>query len=108
MVHRLSSSPIQGSCPKKHKGKQKESPSKILKEFLDNLEDEMICPMSGSECHLDYKRVLTSTILDAATFCKRRHAYIYHSTDMKLFPVLLLTWVTHVGIHSVGSVDGAG
>jgi len=36
-----------GSSPKRHKGKQKESPRGILKEFLNNFEDEMICPMSG-------------------------------------------------------------
>jgi hypothetical protein len=70
IVHRLSSPPTRESSPKKHKGKQKESSRKKLKEFLSNLEDEMICPMSGSVIHLDNKPVLTFTISDVVTSCK--------------------------------------
>ena len=48
VVHELSSPPTQGPSPKRLKGK-KESSRKMLKEYLNNLEDEMICPMSGSD-----------------------------------------------------------
>ena len=51
VVHQMSSPPSQGSSPKRHKGKQKESPRSVLKEFLNNFEDEMICPMSGPQQH---------------------------------------------------------
>jgi hypothetical protein len=45
VVHELSS-PTEGSSHKRRKGKKKESSSrKILKEYLNTLEDEMICPM---------------------------------------------------------------
>jgi hypothetical protein len=70
IVHELSSPPTQGSCHKRHKGKEKESPGKKLKEYLNNLEDEMICPMSGSEQHFEEKLILTFTILDAVISCK--------------------------------------
>jgi hypothetical protein len=54
VFHRLSSSPpAREPSPKKHKGKQKASSRRKLKEFLSNLEDEMICPMSVSAVHLD-------------------------------------------------------
>jgi hypothetical protein len=56
VVHCLSSSPpTREPSPKKHKGKQKASSRRKLKEFLSNLEDEMICPMSVSAVHLDDK-----------------------------------------------------
>jgi len=45
VVHQLSSPSTRGSSPKRHKGKQKESPRGILKKFLNNFEDEMICPI---------------------------------------------------------------
>jgi hypothetical protein len=45
VVHELSSSPTEGPSHKRRKGKQKESARKILKEYLNNFEDEMICPM---------------------------------------------------------------
>ncbi|KAI0257355.1 hypothetical protein BJV78DRAFT_1277895 [Lactifluus subvellereus] len=90
VVHQLSSPPTRESSPKKHKGKQKESSRKILKEFLSNLEDEMICPMSGLERHLDYKHVLTFTILDAVIFS------------------LLLILVTPVGTLFAENVGGVG
>ena len=85
VVHQLSSPSTRGSSPKRHKGKQKESPRGILKEFLNNFEDEMICPMSGSEQHSDNKRVLTFMILDAVTFCKGKHACICDSKGHELF-----------------------
>ncbi|KAH9968766.1 hypothetical protein BC827DRAFT_1165489 [Russula dissimulans] len=45
VVHALSSPSTPESGPKRHKGKQKESHTVILKEFLDSFEDEMICPI---------------------------------------------------------------
>lgn len=63
--------------------------------------------MSGSEWHLDYKHVLTFTILDAVTFCKRKYACI-HRTDMNCLAALLLILVTLVGTLSAENVDGAG
>jgi hypothetical protein len=76
VVHRLSSPPTRESSPKRHKGKQKESPRAMLKEFLNSFEDEIVCPMSGSEQHPDNKHVLTFTILDAVIFCKTKYACI--------------------------------
>jgi len=45
VVHELSSPPTEGPSCKRHKGKQKESPRKILKKYLNDFEDEMICPI---------------------------------------------------------------
>ncbi|KAH8997502.1 hypothetical protein EDB92DRAFT_1435222 [Lactarius akahatsu] len=45
VVHRRSSPPTREPTPKKHKGKQKESSREILEEVLNNLEDEMVCPI---------------------------------------------------------------
>jgi hypothetical protein len=44
VVHELSS-PTEGSSHKRRKGKKESSSRKILKEYLNTLEDEMICPM---------------------------------------------------------------
>jgi len=43
VAHALSSPSTPESDPKRHKGKQKESHTVILKEFLNSFEDEMIC-----------------------------------------------------------------
>ncbi|KAH9065950.1 hypothetical protein EDB87DRAFT_1594004 [Lactarius vividus] len=45
IVHRRSSPPPREPSPKKYKGKQKESSREILEEVLNNLEDEMVCPI---------------------------------------------------------------
>ncbi|KAH9044696.1 hypothetical protein EDB85DRAFT_1910738 [Lactarius pseudohatsudake] len=45
VVHRRSSPATREPTPKKHKGKQKESSREILEEVLNNLEDEMVCPI---------------------------------------------------------------
>src|SRR5882762_7138475 len=42
VVHELSSPPTEGPSPKRRKGKQKEPPREMLKEYLNNFEDEMI------------------------------------------------------------------
>jgi len=70
VVHELSSPSSEGPSRKRRKEKQKVSPRKILKEHLSNFEDEMICPMSGSEHHFDDMCLLTFTILDAVISCK--------------------------------------
>ena len=49
VVHELSSSPTEE--PSRKRRKEKESSRKKLKEYLNNFEDEIICPMSGSEHH---------------------------------------------------------
>ena len=81
-LHRLFSPQTGEPSPKKHKGKQKESSREILEEVLNNLEDEMVCPMSGSERRFHRNRALTFTILDAVTFCKRQRVCIHDATDM--------------------------
>ena len=48
-LHRIFSPQTGEPSPKRHKGKQKESSREILEEVLNNLEDEMVCPMLGSE-----------------------------------------------------------
>lgn len=69
LVLELSSPLTEEPSRKRRQGKQKESSRKKLKEYLNNFEDEIICPMSGSEHHLD-KPILTFTILDVVTSCK--------------------------------------
>jgi hypothetical protein len=49
VVHELPSPPTEEPDHKRRKGKQKESPRKKLKEYLNNFEDQIMCPMSGSE-----------------------------------------------------------
>ena len=107
-VHQLSSSPTREPSLKRHKGKQKASPRGLLREFLNNFEDEMICPMSGSEQHPLNKRNLTFTILDAVIFCKGKHACTRGSKDMNYFTASLLTWATHAAILSAATVGGVG
>ena len=75
VVHELLSPPAEEPSRKRRKGKQNESPRKILKEYLNNFEDEINCPMSGSEHHFDDKHILTFTILDAVTFCEGTRLY---------------------------------
>jgi hypothetical protein len=104
----LSSPPTREPPPKRHKGKQKESPRGLLKAFLNNFEDEMICPMSGSEQHPVNNRNLTFTILDVVIFCKGKHACASDSKDINYFTVPLLTWVTHAVILSAAIVGGVG
>jgi len=70
VVRELSSPPTEDPSRKRRKEKQKESSRKKLKEYLNNFEDEINCPMSGSEHHFDDKHILTFTILDAVTSCK--------------------------------------
>ncbi|KAI0304685.1 hypothetical protein BC826DRAFT_977667 [Russula brevipes] len=66
----------------------------------------MICPMSGStSCE---KRLLTFTILDAVTFCKRKYAHVRDSREIHSSAALLPTWVIHVVIPFAESVGGAG
>jgi len=108
VVHGRSSPPTREPTPKKHKGKQKETSREILKEFLNNLEDEMVCPMSESERRLHHNRALTFTILDAVTFCKRQRVCIHDATDMNRPTALMPIWVTLAGILSVENVGGAG
>ena len=108
VVHELSTPPTEEPSRKRRKGKQKESSRKILKEYLNNFEDEMICAMSGSEHHFDNKHILTFTILDAVTSCKGKHACIHDSGDMNRFTAHLPTWVTHVVILFAESVGGDG
>jgi len=107
-VHQLSSPPTREPSPKRHKGKQKGSPRGLLKDFLNNFEDEMICPMSGSEQHPVNGHNLTFTILDAVIFCKGKHACTRDSKDMNYFTASLLTWATHAVILSAAIVGGVG
>lgn len=69
LVLELSSPLTEEPSRKRRQGKQKESSRKKLKEYLNNFEDEIICPMSGSEHHFD-KPILTFTILDVVISCK--------------------------------------
>ncbi len=108
VVHELLSPPSEGPSLKRRKGKQKESPRKILKEYLNNFEDEMICAMSGSKQHFVDKRILTFTILDAVTSCKGKHACFHDFRDMNRFTAHLPTWVTHAVILFAENVGGAG
>jgi hypothetical protein len=108
VVHQLSSPPTREPSPKRHKGKQKESPRGLLKDFLNNFEDEMTCPMSGSEQHPVNKHNLTFTILDAVIFCKGKHACTRDSKGMNYFTASLLTWATHAVILSAAIVGGVG
>jgi hypothetical protein len=108
VVRELSSPPTEEPGRKRRKGKQKESSRKKLKEYLSNFEDEINCPMSGSEHHLDDKHILTSTILDAVTSCKGKHACIHDSGDMNRFTAHLPTWVTHAVILFAESAGGTG
>lgn len=108
VVHELFTPPTEEPSRKRRKGKQKESSRKILKEYLNNFEDEMICAMSGSEHYFDNKHILTFTILDAVTSCKGKHACIHDSGDMNCFTAHLPTWVTHVVILFAESVGGDG
>ncbi len=107
-VHELSPLSVEEASRKRRKGKQKESSKRILKEYLNNFEDEIICPMSGSVPHFDDKHILTFTILDVVTSCKGKHACIHVSIDMHRFTVHLLTWVTRVVIRFAVNVGGAG
>ena len=79
LVRELSSPPTEEPSRKRRKGKQKESSRRKLKEYLNHFEDEINCPMSGSEHHFDDKHILTFTILDAVTSCKWKHACIHDS-----------------------------
>jgi len=108
VVHELSSPPTEELGRKRRKGKQKESSRKLLKKYLNNFEDEMICPMSGSEHHFDDKHILTFTIPDAVTSCKGKHACIHDSGDMNRFTAHLPTWVTRAVILFAESAGGAG
>ncbi|KAI0274850.1 hypothetical protein BC834DRAFT_849979 [Gloeopeniophorella convolvens] len=45
ITRELSSPSVRESPPKRHKGKQKESPRAILREFLNGFEEEMTCPI---------------------------------------------------------------
>ena len=108
VVHEVPSPPTEGPSRKRRKGEQKESPRKILKEYLNNFEDEINCPMSGSEYHFDHKHILTFTILDAVTSYEGEHACIHDSGDMNRFTVHLPTWVTHAAILFAETVGGAG
>lgn len=69
-VRDLSSPPAEEPSRKRRKGKQEESSRRKLKEYLNNFEDEIMCPMSGSEHHFNDKHILTFTILDVVTSCK--------------------------------------
>jgi hypothetical protein len=52
--------------------------------------------------------ILTFTILDAVTFCKRKYACIRDSKKFTSSAAHLPTWVTHVVIPFAESVGGAG
>jgi hypothetical protein len=108
VVRELSSPPTEEPSRKRRKGKQKESSRRKLKEYLNNFEDEIICPMSGSELHFYDKHILTFTILDAVTSCKGKHACIHDSRDINRFTAHLPTWVTLAAILFAESVGGAG
>jgi hypothetical protein len=108
VVHELSTPPTEEPSRKRRKGKQKESSRKILKEYLNNFEDEMICAMSELEHHFDDEHILTFTIPDAVTSCKGKHACIHVSADMNRFTAHLPTWVTHAVILFAESAGGDG
>ncbi len=108
VVRERSSSPAREPTLKRHNGKQKETSRDILEEVLNNFEDEMVCPMSGSLRHLHHSRALTFMILDAVTFCKRQRVCIMDPTDMNHHTALMPIWVTLVGILSAENVGGAG
>jgi hypothetical protein len=108
LVLELSSPLTEEPSRKRRQGKQKESSRKKLKEYLNNFEDEIICPMSGSEHHFDDKSILTFTILDVVTSCKGKLTCIHDSGDINHFTAHLPTWVTHAVILFAESVGGAG
>lgn len=108
VVHGRPSPSSREPSPKKHKGKQKETSREILEEVLNNLEDEMVCPMSGSERRLHHNHALTFTILDAVTFCKRQRICIHDAIDTNCSTAPMHIWVTLAGTLSAENAGGAG
>ena len=75
----------------------KESSRGIVKELLNNLKDEMICPMLGSKHSLGNKCILTFMTLDAKNFCRGNHSCIHDPNENELLHSILAYLVNPCG-----------